>query len=133
MGKGWVSISALAAAIALPAAARGQTAGEQEFDHKGQFDVNLQFGLGYRGIFTYDEEFCGDIEDDGTGENRTNCLGRSPFALDIAFGYGLLDKLEVFLQARIGIEEDFGETLGAGGPRLFAVSPGIRGYIAEFG
>src|SRR5262245_61718219 len=115
MSKRWVANIALAAAVVLPAVAHAQETGvrefepEEEFDHEGQFDVNLQFGLGYRGIFTYNEEFCGELKDDGSGENRPNCLGRSPFALDLAFGYGLRDKLEVFLQARIGIETDFGQ------------------------
>ncbi len=134
MGRFSVAMCALAVTASWPAAAWAQDGEEEErFDHEGQFDVNLQFGLGYRGIFTYDEEFCGDVKDDGTGENKTNCLGRSPFAIDVAFGYGLLDKLELFLQMRVGIEEDFGETVSAEGTRLFAISPGIRGYLADLG
>jgi hypothetical protein len=134
MVKGLSAVAAVIATALGSPAALAENAVAEGFDHKGQFDINLHAGFGYRAIFTYDEEFCGDLKDDGSGENQSNCLGRSPFALDIALGYGLLDKLELFLQTRIGLESDFGPSaIDDDGPRVFALSPGIRGYIAEFG
>jgi hypothetical protein len=133
---------AMAAGMLAPPAARAQEAGSsaeeagtsaEVFNHKGQFDVNLQAGFGYRAVFPYDEQFCGEIKDDGSGDNKSPCLGRSPFGIDLALGYGLLDRVELFLQMRLGLESDFGENLGDDGPRAFALSPGIRGYIGELG
>ena len=103
------------------------------FNHKGQFTVNIQGGAGYRALFPYDKEYCGDVESDGSG-NKPNCLGRSPFALDFGFGYAVFDRFEVFTEIRIGLERDFGRNNGdGGGPRIFVISPGIRGYIGEWG
>jgi hypothetical protein len=104
---------------------------EETFSHKGQFTVNLQAGLGYRGIFPYDEEYCGDLASDGG--NKSNCLGASPFAIDVALGFGVFDKLELFLEMRIGLAKDFGPSPNAEGPRVFAIAPGLKGYIAEVG
>ena len=99
-----------------------------ELNHKGQFEVNVQGGFGYRALFTYDDEFCGELDDDGG--NATPCLGRSPFGIDLALGYAVFDRLEVFLQARLGLEKDFGAAVSSDdGPRAFALSPGIRGMI----
>src|SRR5687768_3632797 len=96
--------SILAASWAFPAFADEAPADEaaaadgSEFNHEGQFEINVQGGFGYRALFTYNDEFCGELDDDGG--NATPCLGRSPFGIDLALGYAVFDKLEVFLQAR---------------------------------
>src|SRR5262245_789049 len=72
------------------------------FTHKGQVELHLQGVMGYRSIVTYDEEFCGDLKDNG--ENRSTCYGRSPFGFEVGLGYGVLSMLEVFLEMRLGVE-----------------------------
>jgi hypothetical protein len=125
-----VVVSAAAALVPVPVLAqKAQSSAKQTFNHEGQFEVNVQAGFGYRAIFTYNEEFCGDLKDDGG--NKSPCLGRSPFGFDIALGYGIFDRLEVFLQTRIGLESDFGQNPGSDGPVVFALSPGVRTYIGE--
>jgi hypothetical protein len=125
------------ATLVFASSARAQSApsvlDEDTFSHKGQVGINIQGGMGFRALFPYDEGFCGELKDDGSGENKPNCLARSPFALDFHLGYGVLDKLELFVQARIGLERDIGANTSADGPRIFELSPGIRGYIAELG
>lgn len=123
------------AVLALSSSARAQKAesvlDEDTFSHKGQVGVNIQGGMGFRALFPYDEEFCGELKDNG--ENKPNCLKRSPFAIDFQLGYGVFDKMELFVHARVGLEKDIGANTTADGPRVFEVSPGIRGYIGEVG
>jgi hypothetical protein len=62
------------------------------------------------------------------------CTGRSPFAVDFELGYGVGHKVDVFLELRIGIEQDFGPTPTSDeGPRAFHVSPGARFFFSESG
>ena len=136
LGPGAAAVWLVAVVLAAPANAQDSVSSaleEDTFSHKGQVTVNVQGGMGFRALFPYDEEFCGELKDDGSGENKPNCLDRSPFALDIAVGFGLFDKLELFLQAKIGLEKDIGENTMATGPHIFELAPGIRGYIAELG
>ena len=141
---------ALAAAArvahAQPADAEEPTAGSQSptaeeeerarreggFSHKGQVGVHVAGGIGYRGIFTYDEEYCGELKDDGTG-NRSPCLGRSPFALDVGLGDGVARTLALFGEMRGGLEKDFGAGPGRRGPRQLAFSPGVKLYLGDLG
>lgn len=101
------------------------------FNHKGQIGLHLQGGVGYRGIFPYDEEFCGELKDDGG--NRSPCLDRSPFTLDIGLGYGVARMVELFLEISVGLEKDVGVAPGDEGPHGVALSPGIKAYLGELG
>src|SRR5690606_15344267 len=69
------------------------------FSHRGQVGLHLALGTGYRGIFPYDGEFCGDLKDEGG--NAASCLGRSPLAIDLGLGYGITDRLEALLEVRL--------------------------------
>jgi hypothetical protein len=104
---------------------------ELPFSHKGQFGLHLQGAIGYRGIFPYDGEYCGQLKDGGG--NKANCLGRSPFGFDIGLGYGVLRQLEVFLEMRLGIERDIGSEPDQDGPRTVALAPGVKLYLGGVG
>ncbi len=118
-------------AVGQQAEPASKSATPERVSHFGKFAFNLQGGIGYRGLFTYDAEYCGQTKD---GANEANCLSRSPFAVDLAAGYGVHDKIELFLELRLGLERDFGfSDADSDGPRPLALSPGIRGYIAEIG
>jgi len=123
---------ALLAAALLAWASPSLADEEDSKSHKGQGLVNLQLGTGYRAIFTYEDEFCGDLADDGG--NATNCAGRKPLVLGIIGGYGVTDSLEVILELGVGLEGDFGDRADPDdGPRQFFVAPGIKAYLADLG
>lgn len=128
----WVWVASLLFASSALAESKS-VLDEDTFSHKGQIGINIQGGMGFRALFPYDEEFCGELKGDGTGENKPNCLARSPFGIDFHLGYGVLDTLELFAQARIGLERDIGANTMSEGPRIFELAPGIRGYIGEVG
>ena len=118
-------------ALSVPARA-DDVLDDDKKGRKGQGMVNLQLGTGYRAIFTYDEEYCGDIAADGG--NATNCTGRKPVVLGLLLGYGVLDNLEVIAELGVGVEGDIGDRDDPDdGPRQIFVAPGIKAYLAEFG
>jgi hypothetical protein len=125
--------AAAGAARAQPPDGGGEGGAEvAAFSHRYQFGLHLQGGIGYRGLFTYDEEYCGELKDDGT--NKPNCLGRTPFGLDIGLSYGVTDRMELMVETRLGIERDIGGApADDDGPRSIAIAPGIKGYIADIG
>jgi hypothetical protein len=135
VGRGAAPMAVAAALAVMLAAgsARAQSVVEVvSFSHKYQFGLHVQGGLGYRGIFPYDEEFCGELDDDGG--TKASCLGRTPFAMDVGLSFGVTDRLELLAEARVGLERDIGEVSGDDeGPRSIAIAPGIKGYIAEIG
>jgi hypothetical protein len=149
MTRGWV-IAALVASLGTRAAYAQEEAAEDPekpgeaaqddgdadedgvaFTHKGQVELHLQGVMGYRTILTYDEEFCGDLKDNG--DNRTTCYGRSPFGFDVGLGYGVLSILEVFLEMRLGVERDIGANPNMDGPRMVALAPGVKAYLGRVG
>lgn len=101
------------------------------FSHKGQVGLHLQGVIGYRSIVTYDEEYCGTLKDGGG--NSSTCYGRSPFVLDVGLAYGVLGRLELLLEMRLGLERDIGPTENQDGPRAFALAPGVKAYLGSFG
>ncbi len=94
--------------------------------NKGQFGVHARVGTGYRGIFRYNDEFCGQ-----TGEDL--CLGRSPFALDFGLSYRVLQRLDLLMEMRVGLESDFGRTESEDGNRIRAYAPGVKVYFSDAG
>jgi hypothetical protein len=101
-------------------------------DHHKQLGVSLQIPIGFRAIAPYDGEYCG-ARGENENSNAEVCVGRNPASLDFAIAYGLRPNLEVFLELRLGIERDFGETIAmdGDGPRLFHWSPGVKFYFSE--
>lgn len=101
-------------------------------DHHKQFAVGLQIPIGFRAIAPYDGEYCG-ARGENENSNAEVCVGRNPASLDFELAYGIKPSLEVFLEIRLGIERDFGETIAMDddGPRLFHWSPGVKFYFSE--
>jgi hypothetical protein len=128
--------------FALVCAAPGLAAAQDEeeeispttkYSHAGQFGFHAQVGTGYRAIFTYDEaDFCGQISEQDGG-NKSACTGRSPAFLDLGLSYGLTRSFELFVEMRLGLETDFGETLMMEGPKNFVIHPGMKLYIDDAG
>lgn len=144
IAAGFIATSAAGTAQAQPAGAEDPLAGADPatatwedrrrasgFSHKGQVGLHIASGAGYRGIFPYDEEYCGQLKDDGG--NRSPCLGRSPLALDVGLAFGVARTLELFVEMRFGLERDFGPAPGMDGPRARAFSPGIKLYLGDLG
>jgi hypothetical protein len=119
--------------LATGAAAHGDelATGESGFSHKKQFGAFVQGGIGYRGIFTFNEEYCGELKDGGG--NKSNCLGRSPFAVDIGGSYGVTHGLELILDVTLGLESDFGSSPSQTGPHILAFAPGLKLFLTEIG
>ncbi|HEU5056780.1 MAG TPA: hypothetical protein VFU21_09640 [Kofleriaceae bacterium] len=134
MRRGWVIV--LAVWLGGPRGAAAQeAAGDDEpaFSHKGQVGLHLQGVMGYRAIVTYDEEYCGDLKEDDGGGNSSACYGRSPFGLDVGLAYGVMDRLEILLEIRLGLERDIGAAPDMDGPRMFALAPGVKAYLGQIG
>jgi hypothetical protein len=101
--------------------------------HRGQFGVGLQVGAGLRGIKPYDDEYCGQRDSNGGGDAAA-CMGRSPVGIDLELTWGASARTELLIEARLGIERDFGATASAdAGPRAVRLAPGARFYFAESG
>jgi hypothetical protein len=101
--------------------------------HRGQIGIGLQVGAGLRGIKPYDDEYCGQRDSNGGGDAAA-CMSRSPVGLDVELTYGVSASTELLLEARVGIERDFGATASAdAGPRALRLAPGARFYFAESG
>jgi hypothetical protein len=94
----------------------------------GRFSAAVQLGFGYRGIFPFDEEYCG--EDDAS---KSYCLGARPVALDLGLGVAPVRRLELIATLSVGLASDFGAGPGADGPHPLAVAPGARLVLVEFG
>jgi hypothetical protein len=102
--------------------------------HKGQFEASLRLALGGRAIVPYDNTiYCGTTDPQAEFGFAAVCTGRAPFSFDLELGYGVAHKIDLLLELRIGLESDFGAAPGAGGPRMFHLSPGARFFFSEGG
>src|SRR5512132_2572398 len=68
--------------------------------HLRQFGLYVQPGIGYRVLFPYNSEFCGQM-------NKSVCVGRSPIFLEVGANYGVTRSLELIADVRLGVEGDF--------------------------
>ncbi len=119
------------ALVALLLLCTPATAGEldetsPDESQQGQVGLHAKIGTSYRGIFRDGDEFCGK-----TGEDL--CQGRGPLYLDLGAGYRVLEKLELFLEVRVGLERDFGPNATSKGPRTRVYSPGVKVYFKDEG
>src|SRR5262245_7448305 len=104
MARAWgrIVVGMVAGLVATARIAGAQESGgvaadvEPNFSHKHQFGIHVQGGVGYRGVFPYNEEYCGELQDDGS--TKSSCLGRNPFQLDVGLSYGLTDRLELIAE-----------------------------------
>jgi hypothetical protein len=114
-------------AVSVPALADDVNAPSTTF-HKGQLGISARFGVGVRGIATYNRDYCGLVNPDG---NASVCTGRSPLRLDLEAAYGVAQSIELLLEMRLGLEKDFGSSPASPGPRPFHLSPGARFFFSE--
>ncbi len=94
--------------------------------HDKQISFHAHLGSGYRFIGPYNSEYCGEL-------GKKVCLNRSPLFLDLGVSYGLSSSVELFLELRFGMENDFGPSPSSEGPAIFSIQPGVRYYIEEYG
>lgn len=108
---------------------------ESKASHKGQFGLALSLVTGGRFIKTYDDEYCGDRDTNGTTSgNATYCLNRVPVSVDLAASYGLTAHIELLFELRLGLERDFAGTASSSdGPRLRHYAPGVKFYFSDRG
>ncbi|HLL20494.1 MAG TPA: hypothetical protein VK427_00100 [Kofleriaceae bacterium] len=110
-------------------------AADADLSHRGQVQLSTRFAVGMRGIATYDETtFCGDTDSTTATGFAPVCTGRVPIAVDVELGYGITRAIDLLLELRIGIEQDFGARPGSDeGPRPLHVSPGARFFFSDAG
>ena len=100
--------------------------------HKGQIGFSARFGIGARGILTYDSmNYCGKTDPQAKYGFASVCTGRTPLALDLEASYGVAKSVELTLEIGLGLERDFGTAPGTSGPRPFFLAPGARFFFSE--
>jgi len=95
--------------------------------HRGQVGVSVQLGTGYRVLFPYNEEYCGQLTSDGGP--KSVCTGRSPFFVDFGLSYGVSSAIELIAELRLGMEDDFEGRNGHAGPKALAYAAGVRIFV----
>jgi len=79
---------------------------DKSFSHKGQFNLGLGVGVGYRVVMRYDKSpECSTARDDD-GFPVKMCGYVSPLMLDAAFGYAVTGGFEPFLWGRFGLAQE---------------------------
>ena len=98
------------------------------YEHKGQFGIYSQFGVGYRAIFRYHvNDYCGTA-------GQAVCTGLAPPYMEIGLSYAPISNLELITDFRIGLIDDFRpDTATQKAPRELALAPGIKLYINDKG
>jgi hypothetical protein len=85
--------------------------------HKNQLGIAVLPGIGFRGIFPYQENInCGQ-------QAKRVCTGLLPLFLDVQPSFGFAEHWDVLLDMRFGIGTDFTTS------HEFAVAPGVRYWV----
>jgi hypothetical protein len=85
--------------------------------HKYQLGISLMPGVGFRGIFPYQENIpCGQ-------QGKRVCTGLLPFFLDAQTSFGIAQHWDLLVDLRFGIGTDFTTS------HQFAVAPGFRYWV----
>jgi len=98
------------------------------YEHKGQFGIYSQVGVGYRAIFRYNtNDYC--------GTNGTSvCTGLAPPFIELGLSYAPLSNVELITDLRLGLTDDFRpDTVTAKAPRQLVLAPGVKFYINDKG
>jgi hypothetical protein len=91
--------------------------------HLLQTGFSLMPATGYRLIVRYnDHQYCADSS--GIGDKPV-CARRLPTVFDLQFSFGAMDRLDIILDYRFGLEE---EPAVLGGYQ-FAIAPGLRFWL----
>jgi hypothetical protein len=107
----------------------GETKASEEsptYGHGRQFGLRAGIVGGYRMVFRYDNSpYCHEPDPTKQPKDQQKFCGHgAPFATELAISFALLDSIEPFLWARIGLQrEKQTDTDG-----LLAFGPGIRIY-----
>lgn len=114
--------------VGVPAVAGAQDAESSvSMTHKGQFGVHVQPGVGYRVLFPYNEEYCGQSA-------KSVCTGRSPTFVELGLSFGVSRSVELLADFRYGVEGDFVlPASSADAPHALVVAPGVKVYMDEEG
>src|SRR5437868_3386395 len=100
--------------------------------HKGQIGFSARFGIGARGILTYDSmNYCGKEDPQAKYGHASVCTGLAPLAIELEGSYGVAKSVELTLEVGIGIQRDFGVDQSTPGPRPFFLAPGARFFFSE--
>jgi hypothetical protein len=123
-------VSAVVCSTAAPAqAVDTEAAGGTSisYKHQGQFGIYTQLGAGYRALFPYHSEFCGEA-------GKSVCTGFTPLWIELGVSYGISNSVEILTDFRFGLGSDFKpDTVFSGAPHVFAFAPGFKFYINDVG
>lgn len=123
---------ALLVLLAISGTAYADDSESSKTFHKGQYGLSARFGLGARGIATYENTvYCGKQDPQAEHGFASVCTGRTPLALDLEGSYGIAQSIELTLEVRFGLERDFGANASDEGPRPFHLAPGARFFFSE--
>ncbi len=93
----------------------------QSKSHRYQFGLAVRAGTGYKTIAPYEDgQFCGN-------EGKRVCGDRQPLWLEVSPSFGITKSLEVLIDVRFRLEDDFADTKG------FFISPGLKYYATPHG
>ena len=85
--------------------------------HKYQLGIAMLPGIGYRGIFPYQENInCGQ-------QGKRVCTGLLPVFLDVQPSFGFAEHWDVLVDLRFGVATDFTKS------HQFAIAPGVRYWV----
>ena len=85
--------------------------------HKYQLGIAVLPGIGFRGIFPYEESIhCGQ-------QAKRVCTGMLPFFIDVQPSFGFAEHWDMLVDLRFGIVTDFTTS------HQFAVAPGFRYWV----
>ena len=85
--------------------------------HKYQLGIAMMPGVGYRGIFPYQENInCGQ-------QGKRVCTELLPVFLDVQPSFGFAEHWDVLIDLRFGIGTDFNAK------HQFAIAPGVRYWV----
>lgn len=85
--------------------------------HKYQLGIAILPGVGFRGIFPYQENInCGQ-------QAKRVCTGLLPFFMDVQTSFGFAEHWDALVDLRFGIATDFSSR------HQFAVAPGFRYWV----
>jgi len=94
--------------------------------HLYQLGLAVRAGTGYKTVAPYSEgQHCGEVNENG--KDKRVCGDRQPVWLEISPSFGITKSLEILIDVRLTLEDDFADTKG------FYISPGIKYYATPHG